>query len=66
MTVQTEKGSFDITSDKDVFDIPLRIEKGKTASYIVKVDGKTLAEKEVAMMMYDLIEVNVPSYYLEV
>ncbi|HDA2147463.1 TPA: serine/threonine protein kinase Stk1 [Staphylococcus aureus] len=43
----TEKGSFDITSDQRI-DIPLRIEKGKTASYIVKVDGKTVAEKEVS------------------
>ncbi len=47
----TEKGSFDITSDQRI-DIPLRIEKGKTASYIVKVDGKTVAEKKSAMMMY--------------
>lgn len=43
----TEKGSFDITSDQRI-DIPLRIEKGKTASYIVKVDGKTVAKKEVS------------------
>ncbi|MGT2377645.1 hypothetical protein ACVPOW_02690 [Staphylococcus aureus] len=43
----TEKGSFDITSDQRI-DIPLRIEKGKTASYIVKVDGKTVAEKEIS------------------
>ena len=44
MTVQLKKVVSDITSDQRI-DIPLRIEKGKTASYIVKVDGKTVAEK---------------------
>lgn len=47
MTVQLKKVVSILLVIKRI-DIPLRIEKGKTASYIVKVDGKTVAEKEVS------------------
>ncbi|EHJ08497.1 Stk1 family PASTA domain-containing Ser/Thr kinase [Staphylococcus simiae] len=41
------KGEFTITSDQKI-DIPLKIEKGKTAGYTVRVDGRIVADKDVS------------------
>ena len=38
--------TMDITSDRSV-SIPLKIEKGKTAGYTVRVDDKIVADKDV-------------------